>query len=179
MASKTSPQKKAFLASILPNPIFRWALIAATVIFFLILVAFWLFPSNEMVLALKNIQNEIGAILIAIVTAIGAFVSIQEKTIDPGPEVMEVTESELFNGLEQRTLKYTDAMMQGNDVRELQMALAKRGYSLTIDGIFGEETEKTVIQAQISFGITPDGIVGPITRARLRLLFDQQKNLQE
>ena len=41
--------------------------------------------------------------------------------------------------------------------------VAKYGYSLAVDGIFGEETELFVRAFQHAGGLTPDGIVGPVT----------------
>ena len=63
-----------------------------------------------------------------------------------------------------RTLKKG---MTGEDVKWLQAALKKLGYTITIDGDFGEQTKKKVIKAQERYGLTQDGIVGPATRAKL------------
>jgi peptidoglycan hydrolase-like protein with peptidoglycan-binding domain len=40
---------------------------------------------------------------------------------------------------------------------------ARYGYSLPVDGIFGPETELFVRAFQYAGGLTPDGIVGPLT----------------
>lgn len=56
---------------------------------------------------------------------------------------------------------------RGNDVRWLQYALNKRGYHLVCDGIFGTKTDEAVRAFQADNGLVPDGIVGPLTRARL------------
>ncbi len=48
-------------------------------------------------------------------------------------------------------------------VEILQKALAKAGYEVTSDGLFGKDTEKLVKAFQRERGLTPDGIVGPAT----------------
>ncbi len=58
----------------------------------------------------------------------------------------------------------------GTEVRNLQRELIKLGFNLNkygADGVFGNETESAVKAFQRSEGIKVDGIVGPVTRARL------------
>ncbi|SFM43353.1 Putative peptidoglycan binding domain-containing protein [Gracilibacillus orientalis] len=58
----------------------------------------------------------------------------------------------------------------GTQVRNLQRELLKLGFNLNkygADGVFGNETESAVKAFQRSEGIKVDGIVGPVTRARL------------
>ena len=45
----------------------------------------------------------------------------------------------------------------------VQLALARAGYPLIIDGIFGGRTKAAVIDFQKSRGLAPDGIVGKNT----------------
>ena len=45
----------------------------------------------------------------------------------------------------------------------VQHLLRQRGYSLTVDGVFGATTESRVIAFQRAKGLTADGIVGPKT----------------
>ncbi|HHY26710.1 MAG TPA: LysM peptidoglycan-binding domain-containing protein [Desulfitobacterium dehalogenans] len=53
---------------------------------------------------------------------------------------------------------------RGNDVAEVQVRLSELGYIPgPIDGIFGAKTEAAVIRFQRDRGLTPDGIVGPLT----------------
>jgi peptidoglycan hydrolase-like protein with peptidoglycan-binding domain len=53
---------------------------------------------------------------------------------------------------------------RGSDVRSLQLALAKAGYSPgTADGIFGNRTRAAVVAYQRSHKLSADGIVGPNT----------------
>jgi len=66
-----------------------------------------------------------------------------------------------------RTLRLTDPRMTGNDVRALQAALAKEGYALNRDGVFGESVEKALKSFQREFGLVDDGIAGTATRLML------------
>lgn len=52
----------------------------------------------------------------------------------------------------------------GSDVMEVQSTLKKAGYNVgAVDGIFGEQTEKAVMQFQQRFGLEPDGVIGTRT----------------
>ena len=55
----------------------------------------------------------------------------------------------------------------GTAVKQLQQALASKGYSLTVDGAFGPATKSAVVSFQRSQGITADGVVGSVTWGRL------------
>ena len=68
-------------------------------------------------------------------------------------------------------LKLKNPYMRGEDVRRLQIALAARfpSLGLGIDGTFGPKTDKAVKKFQRSVNHTPDGDVGPRTRAALGL----------
>lgn len=46
------------------------------------------------------------------------------------------------------TLKLTEPMMQGEDVRQVQKALKTAGINIEPDGVFGNDTEKAVRQFQ-------------------------------
>lgn len=64
--------------------------------------------------------------------------------------------------------------VRGNDVKELQRELVKRGYSVGkygADGIFGNETEKAVKKFQKDNKLTQDGIVGKNTAHKLGWLY--------
>lgn len=54
---------------------------------------------------------------------------------------------------------------QGAEVKQVQEQLKKFGYTITVDGIFGPQTNKAVRHWQKVNGLTVDGIVGPITNA--------------
>lgn len=68
---------------------------------------------------------------------------------------------------------------KGELVKNLQEGLKKLGYHISkIDGIFGDKTEKAVIEFQEDHGLYADGIVGDITASELRKAlevdFDEQ-----
>ncbi len=58
---------------------------------------------------------------------------------------------------------------RGPDVRELQEKLQSLGAQVVVDGDFGPATRAAVIAFQSSRGVTPDGVVGPRSRALLGL----------
>ena len=66
-----------------------------------------------------------------------------------------------------RTLRLSKPLMQGQDVRELQETLVKAGFSLTVDGFYGAETEKAVREYQQQQGLVVDGIFGSASRNKL------------
>ena len=55
---------------------------------------------------------------------------------------------------------------RGEDVKRLQTLLNNEGYSLDVDGIFGEKTQSAVRQYQRNQGLDVDGIVGANTLER-------------
>lgn len=66
------------------------------------------------------------------------------------------------------TLKYGDT---GEQVKRLQRCLNKIGKAgLTVDGSFGPGTLKAVKAFQKKYKLEVDGVVGPKTRAKIRLL---------
>jgi Putative peptidoglycan binding domain len=63
------------------------------------------------------------------------------------------------------TLKLGD---HGNPVKQLQRALSSLGYTAgTIDGAFGSSTERALVAFQTAHHLSPDGVLGPATRAAL------------
>jgi peptidoglycan hydrolase-like protein with peptidoglycan-binding domain len=63
------------------------------------------------------------------------------------------------------TLKLGD---RGNPVKELQRALKSLGFTVgTIDGVFGQSTQQALIAFQTAHQLSPDGVLGPATRAAL------------
>lgn len=57
----------------------------------------------------------------------------------------------------------------GPAVTAVQQALAARGYTVAVDGRFGPQTDRAVRRWQTANGLTPDGVVGPLTRRTFRL----------
>lgn len=60
--------------------------------------------------------------------------------------------------------------MRGDDVESLQTFLYDLGHKLTVDGIFGWETEKLIKEIQKNAGLIADGIVGRETEVLLEEL---------
>lgn len=58
---------------------------------------------------------------------------------------------------------------RGQQVKLLQEKLNAQGEDLRADGIFGVSTHAAVVAFQARNGLTPDGVVGPRTRAALGL----------
>lgn len=58
----------------------------------------------------------------------------------------------------------------GDQVAELQRKLRILGYNMHVDGDFGPATRRMVMQFQTENGLTPDGIAGPATVARIDAL---------
>ena len=58
--------------------------------------------------------------------------------------------------------------MSGDDVKWLQKALTKAGYPVNITGYFGIATDGCVRSFQRDNGLVQDGMVGPVTRAKLK-----------
>lgn len=63
-----------------------------------------------------------------------------------------------------RTLSYGST---GSEVSNLQNLLNSNGYSLSVDGIFGEKTLSALKDWQKKYGYTVDGLAGPNTIRRL------------
>ena len=56
----------------------------------------------------------------------------------------------------------------GSGVKQIQTALVAHGYKVAIDGSFGPQTSQAVKEFQKKSGIAQDGVVGPITWAKLQ-----------
>jgi lysozyme len=52
---------------------------------------------------------------------------------------------------------------RGDKVKQLQAALNRGGYRVSVDGIFGPGTERAVRAAQAAHGLSADGVAGPLT----------------
>ncbi len=59
---------------------------------------------------------------------------------------------------------------RGNFVMLLQFMLYQYGYETDIDGIFGSDTRAKTVAFQTNNGLSPDGIVGPLTWQTLLVL---------
>ena len=67
-----------------------------------------------------------------------------------------------------RLLYYTSPMLRGDDVAELQRRLSALGFDAgRVDGIFGEDTQRAVLEFQRNAGVTADAVCGPATLSPL------------
>ena len=67
-----------------------------------------------------------------------------------------------------RSIYYTQPMLRGDDIADLQLRLGSLGFDAgRADGIFGPETERAVADFQRNDGLTSDGVAGPQTIAEL------------
>ena len=55
----------------------------------------------------------------------------------------------------------------GPGVKQIQTALAALGYKVTVDGNFGNQTATAVKAFQKKNSLATDGVVGPVTWAKL------------
>lgn len=55
----------------------------------------------------------------------------------------------------------------GDGVKKIQYALKSQGYAVSVDGKFGAQTDTAVRAFQKKNGLTQDGVVGPVTWAKL------------
>lgn len=69
---------------------------------------------------------------------------------------------------DEQTLRLRQPHMTGPAVTALQEALVSAGATLSVDGIFGNDTDTAVRAFQAQKGLRVDGIVGPATLAALR-----------
>jgi len=69
---------------------------------------------------------------------------------------------------DERTLRLRQPRMTGPAVTALQRALVDDGAALSVDGVFGDDTDAAVRAFQARKGLRADGIAGPATLAALR-----------
>ncbi len=84
-------------------------------------------------------------------------IRLDEATVSFPPVVCSADDEE------RRLLKLQVPYMKGEDVKAVQEALRKAGYSLIVDGIFGPQTQECVKSFQRDHNLVVDGIVGPAT----------------
>ncbi|MCD3351776.1 N-acetylmuramoyl-L-alanine amidase [Clostridium botulinum] len=77
-------------------------------------------------------------------------------------------ESKISNATLKRLLKLTQPMQYGDDVKLVQTYLNKQGYYCNIDGWYGSNTKKAIMNFQNRNGLSVDGIVGNNTWDALR-----------
>lgn len=64
----------------------------------------------------------------------------------------------------------TVPLTQGEGIREVQVALNRAGFTLSVDGVLGTRTEAAIREFQERHGLAVDGIAGPEVRRALGLL---------
>ena len=84
-----------------------------------------------------------------------------------GQQVQRCLNKSPVGGFGERILRLTRPLMMGDDVREIQQALINAGFVITVDGFYGQDTVEIVKQFQQREGLSVDGVVGAITRAKL------------
>ncbi len=92
------------------------------------------------------------------------------------PKIIETnliqTQTQNTNILPTFTINYTRLIKQGlrgEDVKQIQSYLASKGYNLgIIDGIFGPKTKQAVVSFQLLNGLKGDGVIGPLTIAKMK-----------
>lgn len=75
-----------------------------------------------------------------------------------------------FSSDQQGYLRLVAPRMKGEQVRKLQADLVKVGMPIEVDGDFGVATDAAVRRFQAEQGLDVDGIVGPMTQAKLAQL---------
>ncbi|NEO42155.1 MAG: peptidoglycan-binding protein [Moorea sp. SIOASIH] len=91
------------------------------------------------------------------------------NSFSEGFSISVPSKKESEKSIQFRVLRLSQPYMKGEDVRAIQQALAKAGYSLDVDGVYGRGSEAVVKQFQEQNGLDVDGIVGPATRAKMGL----------
>ncbi|MEG0375436.1 MAG: peptidoglycan-binding domain-containing protein [Raoultibacter sp.] len=108
------------------------------------------------------------------VTAKAVRTFCERNALDPLEEVNEKVWAVLVDAtfyLGDRTLYLRMPYFHGNDVLQLQKALAALGFACgAIDGIFGAYTELALRKFQLNLGLPSDGIAGAMTYAALHNL---------
>lgn len=88
-----------------------------------------------------------------------------ERVIRRLPQLRPVS----VNSAPPRTIKLTNPNMKGDDVRELQRALNAHGIDVSIDGVFGPDSQKALKRFQVQEGLPASGELDPATRSTLKL----------
>lgn len=94
--------------------------------------------------------------LAAITVGPTASLASGQSTVNPAPNPEPAT-----------TTEHSIVISSGSEGRQVQLLQQALG-NVTVDGVYGPETEEAVRSFQASRGLTVDGIVGPQTSAALR-----------
>lgn len=81
-----------------------------------------------------------------------------------------IADTETQRILYARDLCLNDPYLMGSDVREMQSLLARIGYDVAVDGVFGLQTRQAVFDFQAYFNLPEDGIIQGRTLTQLLYL---------
>lgn len=81
-------------------------------------------------------------------------------TPEPNPKPEPAPVAPPYSG---RLIMLANPMMNGTDVRIWQQQMQNRGWTITVDAVYGPKSEGVCKEFQQQKGLTVDGIVGPIT----------------
>ena len=111
-------------------------------------------------------------------TALGRVVSALAEVSRGTPTDASRSSGDIEVALEsvRRGLVTLDRGDRGGTVRALQTALSELGYSASVDGDFGPQTESAVMAFQRSNGLIPDGVAGRNTASALLAALDAQSS---
>ncbi|AZR74093.1 hypothetical protein BBF96_12215 [Anoxybacter fermentans] len=85
---------------------------------------------------------------------------------NPEPSYLDEEFDKMLNNLEGKILRKGD---RGEDVKDLQTVLNQGfGYTLSVDGIYGQKTEAAVKEVQTELAVTVDGIFGSETLGAIK-----------
>jgi hypothetical protein len=91
-----------------------------------------------------------------------------EDIVNTNPEIKNPITTPSFSMIYTRLLKQGT---RGDDIKQIQTYLTSKGYILGLpDGIFGPKTKQAVINFQKANGLTPDGLIGKLTIAKMNEL---------
>jgi hypothetical protein len=91
-----------------------------------------------------------------------------EDLVATNPEIKNPITTPSFSIIYTRLLKQG---LRGDDIKQIQSYLTSKGYILGLaDGIFGPKTKQAVIAFQKANGLTPDGLIGKLTIAKMNEL---------
>ncbi|MDU0077311.1 N-acetylmuramoyl-L-alanine amidase [Bacillus sp. IS1] len=125
--------------------------------------------------------NEVKAAIDAELKALGSKTSSKKttssKTVKKSSSSKKKTSFNLPSGI----FKVKSPLMHSDAVKQIQTALAalhfypdKKAKNFGIDSYYGPKTADAVRRFQLMNGLTPDGIYGPKTKAKLKALLKQQ-----
>lgn len=95
--------------------------------------------------------------------------ALNESPVEGFPKGTKISLDVRKRRLGVRVLRLTRPVLEGEDVRQLQLALNKVGFNLVVDGYFGLTTDQAVRKFQANKRLVVDGIVGATTLKALNM----------